>query len=91
MLRDGVLVVPMEALELQADIVCVLSKSSGKRSNWHNTLLKLFKWPTAKHDVHECALGVSADVGNSVEIGVLNAVIISSSDIADVLHTAQDA
>ena len=85
MLHDGALVVPMEALELYIDI-CVLSNSSGKRSNWRDTLCKSFWWPTAKCDFNECALGISADMGNYVEIGALNPVIVSSPDLANVLH-----
>ena len=59
--------------------------------NCRNTLFKLFWWPTAKGDVCECALAVSDDIGNYVEIGALNPVIVSSPDIVDVLHKVRDA
>ena len=62
-LHDGAPVVPTVALELQADIVCILYNSLGKLSNWWDTLFKSFLWPTAKPDIREYALGVSADVG----------------------------
>ena len=90
MLRHDAIVVPDDAVELQAAILTHCSAASSSRTSWRTKVCRNFWWPTLSRALRDFAAGGGADVGGMVEIGVLHTVCATTPPSSDIVRAAQE-
>ena len=90
-LRHDAIVVPDDAVELQAAILTHCSAASSLRTSWRTKVCRNFWWPTLSRALRDFAAGGGADVGGMVEIGVLHTVCATTPPSSDIVHMVRAA